>query len=299
MTGLDDIWATLAHSSYHALQVKFRKRYSNGVQFLFSYTFSKTIDDISAVAAYGNQAPGLHRFLQPAAGQIDFGGGPDARPDVQLSMGAACWKRQAIPEPRRCGAIRGRRMGAQRNHVASIGAADFHQLAGEYARQFWRDATANMTGINPNTTGSPDGRINGWINPAAFVDVAPFTYGNTGRLVPGLRGPSYGNWDVSILKNIPVRERFKAQFRVELFNAFNMVNFMPPGVTTFGNSGFGAITSTEPARSRSVGLEAAVLIRSERQPALAWGSGRRICPLQAQISSGGNEIRSNGSRDIG
>jgi hypothetical protein len=86
-TTLDDIWATLAHSSYHALQVKFRKRYSNGVQFLLSYTFSKTIDDISAVAAYGNQAPRLHGLLQPAAGQVDFGGGPDARLDVQLFNG--------------------------------------------------------------------------------------------------------------------------------------------------------------------------------------------------------------------
>jgi hypothetical protein len=113
----------------------------------------------------------------------------------------------------------------------------------------------NMTGLDPNTAGSTEARINGWINPAAFGDVAPFTYGNTGRFVPGLRGPSFGNWDVSILKNIPIRERLKAQFRVELFNAFNMVNFMPPGVTTFGTSGFGAITSTEPARSIQLGLK--------------------------------------------
>jgi hypothetical protein len=75
----------------------------------------------------------------------------------------------------------------------------------------------NMTGINPNTTGSNAVRINGWINPAAFVDVGPFTYGNTGRFVPGLRGPSYGNWDISVLKNIPIREKLHVQFRVELF----------------------------------------------------------------------------------
>ncbi len=59
LTGLTQQWGTMAHSSYHALQVKFRKRYSGGLQFLGAYTWSKTLDDVSSVAGFlGDQNPG-------------------------------------------------------------------------------------------------------------------------------------------------------------------------------------------------------------------------------------------------
>ena len=38
----------IANSTYHALQVTAEKRYSNGLQFLVSYVWSKSIDDASA-----------------------------------------------------------------------------------------------------------------------------------------------------------------------------------------------------------------------------------------------------------
>ncbi len=47
------------HSSYHALQVKMRKRYTSGLQLLGAYTWSKMIDDVSSVAGFlGAQNPG-------------------------------------------------------------------------------------------------------------------------------------------------------------------------------------------------------------------------------------------------
>lgn len=59
LTGLTQQWGSLAHSSYHALQTKFRKRYGNGLQFLLAYTWSKSIDDVSSVAGFlGDQNPG-------------------------------------------------------------------------------------------------------------------------------------------------------------------------------------------------------------------------------------------------
>lgn len=47
---LNSAWGSIAHSSYHALQTKFRKRYGGGLQFLVAYTWSKAIDDVSSVA---------------------------------------------------------------------------------------------------------------------------------------------------------------------------------------------------------------------------------------------------------
>ena len=52
----------------------------------------------------------------------------------------------------------------------------------------------------------------------AVADPAPFTYGNTGRLLPYLRGPGLVQLDMSLFKEIPVHERLHLQFRAEVFN---------------------------------------------------------------------------------
>jgi hypothetical protein len=57
-----------------------------------------------------------------------------------------------------------------------------------------------------------------------------------------MRGPGQANWDLSMFKNITIKEAFKAQFRCEALNAFNTPLFYGPGVA-FGSSSFGKITS--------------------------------------------------------
>jgi len=49
------------------------------------------------------------------------------------------------------------------------------------------------------------------------------TLGNAGRTL--LRGPGFSNWDLSLFKNFPVRDRFNFQFRWEMYNAFNRTQF--------------------------------------------------------------------------
>jgi len=66
-------------------------------------------------------------------------------------------------------------------------------------------------------------------------------FGNAGRNI--LRGPRQRNVDLALTKYIPISDRLRAQFRGELFNAFNLVNFAnPSGAIT--SSGFGVIKST-------------------------------------------------------
>lgn len=93
------------------------------------------------------------------------------------------------------------------------------------------------TGIKSQTEGGTADRIYGWFNPAAFVEPAPFTFGSVGRFLPDNLGPPLANWDVSILKDLSVTERFRLQFRTELFNALNNVNFANPSGTTLGQPG--------------------------------------------------------------
>jgi outer membrane receptor protein involved in Fe transport len=66
-----------------------------------------------------------------------------------------------------------------------------------------------------------------WFNPNAFVDAAQGTYSPTRRNQNF--SPGYSAVDIAILKNTKVNERVKAQFRADIFNAFNHVNLAPVG----------------------------------------------------------------------
>jgi hypothetical protein len=48
-----------------------------------------------------------------------------------------------------------------------------------------------------------------------------------GQTVCSIRcsGPHYDNWDLSVLRSFKFTERVSPQFRAEMFNAFNRVNF--------------------------------------------------------------------------
>jgi hypothetical protein len=73
--------------------------------------------------------------------------------------------------------------------------------------------------------------------------------------LPDIRAPHYYNWDLSILRSFKFTERVNLQFRAELFNAFNRVNFQQPAGTTFGVTTFGVINAAERARIVQFGLK--------------------------------------------
>jgi hypothetical protein len=90
-----------------------------------------------------------------------------------------------------------------------------------------------VPGVNPYA-GFKKSQINAnWLNPAAFVDAAPGTWGNTGR--NAYLGPGFGDVDLSIFKNTPITERVSTQLRIEMFNLFNRTNFGSP---IFNGNGF-------------------------------------------------------------
>ena len=120
--------------------------------------------------------------------------------------------------------------------------------------------------IGPSASGIPireqidaqlrgDTANNSYFNRASFVNPPQYTFGTTGRFLPDLRGPRYYNWDLSVLRGFKFTERVSLQFRAELFNAFNYVNFQPPGGTTFGVNTFGVINAGERARIVQFGLK--------------------------------------------
>jgi hypothetical protein len=106
----------------------------------------------------------------------------------------------------------------------------------------------NATGVSPSEPGNPEQRLNMYINPAAFSLAPAYTFGNVSRNIP-YYGPGLATWDLSVFKNVVVKERFRAQFRAEALNAFNTPDFANPntqfqGVNSSGqpNGNFGKLT---------------------------------------------------------
>jgi hypothetical protein len=87
-----------------------------------------------------------------------------------------------------------------------------------------------------------------WFNPAAFLG-PPNSSGFDGNLGRDtLIGPGLATWDLSFLKETPIRERLHLQFRAELFNLLDRANFNTPNAVAFTPTGVsptaGVILST-------------------------------------------------------
>jgi hypothetical protein len=92
-----------------------------------------------------------------------------------------------------------------------------------------------------------------WFDTSCFVAPLAGVFGNAPRTV--FSGPGLTNVDLSVFKNFPVGHGFRIQFRVEVFNLFNTVQFANPGMSA-GAADFGLITSTiNPARQMQFALK--------------------------------------------
>jgi hypothetical protein len=69
-----------------------------------------------------------------------------------------------------------------------------------------------------------------------------------------IRAPGLVQTDISVVRNFQIRERVKAQFRVELFNVFNHTNFGYPNVSA-DNAQFGTISSALDPRQSQFALK--------------------------------------------
>jgi hypothetical protein len=79
---------------------------------------------------------------------------------------------------------------------------------------------------------------------------------------PLLRGPGVNNFDISLFKIFPIRERARLQFRAEMYNAFNHTQFsafdtaarFDPATGAQGNARFGEFTAARSPRIMQMAL---------------------------------------------
>jgi hypothetical protein len=89
-----------------------------------------------------------------------------------------------------------------------------------------------------------------WFNTAAF---GPNTVGTFGNSPNGqIYAPRYFDTDIAVVKNTPIAEGIKLQFRVEAFNAFNNVD-LETANTNQSSSSFGRITTAASPRILQLG----------------------------------------------
>jgi Carboxypeptidase regulatory-like domain len=120
------------------------------------------------------------------------------------------------------------------------------------------------TSMRPNVNGSISypKTVGQWFNPSVFSAPAcvtgPDCYGNLG--FDAIRGPGRNNFDLSLKKNFAFTERFRMEFRVDAFNAFNHTQFKGDanngGIgTSLGSGNFGQVTSAFDGRQLQLGLK--------------------------------------------
>jgi hypothetical protein len=82
-----------------------------------------------------------------------------------------------------------------------------------------------------------------WFDTSCFLEPPPNTYGTGG--VAYLDTDGTKSLDFAVVKDFPIRESFRAQFRAESFNVLNNVNFGLPGssVSGGGSTSYGVVTS--------------------------------------------------------
>lgn len=96
--------------------------------------------------------------------------------------------------------------------------------------------------------------INEWFDYTALTAPGCFCYGDTARNI--LSGPGLRDWDFSLSKEFPVRERIRIQFRAEFFNLTNTPAFgLPIADVQAGPGVSGAIFSAGAPREVQFALK--------------------------------------------
>jgi len=228
--------APVADSNYHSLQVGLNRRFSHNVQSQLSYTWSKCMDNASGTYGLEGGIP----WSNPLNGSFDHGRCLFDRPHVFKLSGV-----YALPFKQNI-LVKGWQMSG--GFSAQTG-APWNVIIGF-------DQSGSAVGNQrPNLVMPVDQiythNINQWANPAAFSLPAPGTLGNLQR--DFLTGPHTVNMDYSLLKETPIKEGYRLQFRAEFFNLFNHANFGLPNANAFiqtlngggtPNPTFGKITTT-------------------------------------------------------
>ena len=235
------------NTNYNALEVALKRRYTKGLAYQISYSFSKNfsnyVDNLTGGStpeyAYNynlersfSPFDQTHRFVANGIYMLPIGqGGMILNNNSALSRVLGGWQLNGI-------------LTLETGIPFTVTTTDTTDTGANHASR------ANCTG-NPyvGTTTNPSLLVGStatgfYLNPAAF---AIPTLGTLGTCAPrAFHGPGIENLDASVFKIFALTERYRVEFRSEFFNAINHPNFANPSSSFTASSlgSFGRIFST-------------------------------------------------------
>ena len=230
--GAISLLETSATSSYNSLQISLVQSNWHGLTGSFAYTLGHSIDTSSEAR---NTLPANSYDVRNERGNSAF----DVRHTFRGSF------TYDIPTILKALPVR-LSSGWQLNSILSFNTGTPINILAGYNRSLSGDGNDRVDLIGDPASGRVGTR---YLNPAAFsiprsatgAAIADGRFGTLGR--NALYGPGFRAVDVSIFKTTRITERLSTQFRFEIFNVFNFVNWANP-VTNFTSGSFGLLTNT-------------------------------------------------------
>ncbi|MDQ2899591.1 MAG: TonB-dependent receptor [Acidobacteriota bacterium] len=243
---------SIGWGNYNALEVKFQKHWTNGLQTLLSYTWSKSLDTSSGYFNVENGSGGssvVQNYFTPHLNygqsgynipqlltwstvyELPFGRGERWLHRGPLSLVLGNWEANYVFLAR---------SGQPYNLTVTGDVANISGNGGTlsgYARpNLIGDPRASCMARGASV---PIGTTGCFYNPDAFA-IPSYSFGNAGRDI--LRNEPFFNLDFSLIKNIPLRESVRLQLRFEAFNVLNFQILGTPG-TTIGLATAGIVSN--------------------------------------------------------
>jgi hypothetical protein len=226
------------NSNYNALQIWLNRRFTNRLQYSVAYTWGHALSDVPLTSFTSGTT-------DPFNYHLDYG---DADLDRRHTL--IVNSVYELPSFKSRGSFVSQVVGGwQLNGIFTfLGGIPLDVFSGANPNYLGLGATPANGGFRPNRVAGVPIYLKGpnstlYVNPAAFSLQPPGTFGNLSR--GQVRQPSITNVDFSLAKNWAIHERYRVQFRAELFNLFNHPNF-----NGFSNTAF-IITQTPGSGSGS------------------------------------------------
>ena len=213
--------ANVLSANYNSLQVQLRQRFHHGLTYNLAYTWSKSLDEISAI----NLVNGNNNFIQnPQNIRADYGPSSFNQPNRLTASGS--WELPVGKGKRwSLGPANWVLGGWKASGIYTVDSGRSFTVYGYNGASLDEmgiyDGSSYDTRYRPNQSGSAEKGFTRsyteWFNASVFSLAPPGTYGDSGK--GELRGPYFEDLDLSFAKVFPITERQHLQVRFEMFNA--------------------------------------------------------------------------------
>ncbi|MEW6730237.1 MAG: TonB-dependent receptor [Acidobacteriota bacterium] len=232
----------IGDSFYHAGSVQVQRRFEDGFTMSAAYTYSHTLDNVT------NEL--FTSFINPRRLQNGFDTrdnyGNSALDRPHRFVASAIWD---LPFFRNANGLKRTLLGGWEIDLiytaesgqpfSALSATDSNlnaDSAGDRTIRNPNGVKGTGSGVTPVT--NSNGQVVGYLatnGNAEYIQAGRGARTNSGPNT--LRAPGFNNWDIAVVKNFKVGEKYNVRFRVDMFNAFNHPQFTVGGGTVFQQLG--------------------------------------------------------------